>query len=207
MLKEGQRDQVRMLQKNTLVRVFVPMDLETTLILLDFGLDARIGQHGREVTGRGVVNGLEIEYYLAPAIQEGTIVAQVFVKGKTLVPASTTLAQEQVAATAYPDSFNPIVSASLLSHKPDTEVLYNGQLGAEDVVKLLMVGYHPEGYRLRGNHEIMAEYSPEEFLNWYAGYKSRQAQMKSGTEPGSSRDPKKVMGRLSKPKGWDAADD
>ena len=206
MLKEGHRDQVAMMQKNTLVRLFLPLDVATTLTLLTYGLDSRVGGK-KEVTGKGVLPVLEAEYYLEDAAQEGTVVVQVWVKGKYLYPGSTTTRYEQIAAQKYPDSFNPTVSLALLDRDRNTEVLINGQIGAEDVVKIYLVGYHPEGLRLTGEHSVQAEYSPEEFLNWYTGFKSRQAQMKSGTEPGSSRDPKKVMGRLSQPKGWVASDD
>lgn len=208
MLREGMSDQVRMLQKNTLVRLFIPLDMQTAFTLMTRGLDSRPYGH-REASGIGVVRVLEVEYYPDRAAKEGTVVVQVFVKGKNLYPASTTTREVNIASQKYPDSFNPAVTMALLDRRDETEVFLNGQLGIDDVIKVMLIGYDAEGHRLPGHAEgvVQDEFTAEEFLQWHQGYLSRQAQMRSGTEPGSSRDPRKVIGRMNRPQGWVASDD
>lgn len=187
MLIEGQGHQVAMLQKRTPIRVFIPMDLERAIELMKYGLDSRPGNVQRELSGKGVVRALEVEYNLDTAAKEGAIVVGVTIQGRHMYPATSSSRLEQYASQRYPKSFNPVVSHLLLDNPPDNEVILNAQISLSDVTKFYLIRYDGEGYHDRTNTQVKGALTPEEFQEWLILLRGRHAEMKSGQTAGNHR--------------------
>lgn len=130
-LIEGQKEQIASLSPSAPVNLFHPTDINGAANLL---------------TQQNKPEHYQVYPSLQPAVKRSNIVVQFYGQGKHL-ESSRLASHEAQAKKEYPDSFNPIVSFTMLSLNP--MVYYNGMITPSNIDKIfVMQDGRPEAMRV-----------------------------------------------------------
>lgn len=154
-LAEGQKEQIAGLRPNAPVTLYHPTDVEGA---------AQI------VTSRGAPEYFVVMPALKYAVRHGDVVIQFYGRGKDLEAsreASRSHGDQQYAQQSYPDSFNPLVSFTLLSQRP--RAIYTGQISPSNIDKIYVMQ--------DGKPDPM---SPERFLSYIISLRGDKQRLKPG---------------------------
>lgn len=130
-LIEGQKEQIAGLSPNAPVNLFYPTDINGAANLL---------------TQQNKPDHYQVYPSLQSAVKRGSIVVQFYGQGKHL-ESSRLAGHEAQARKEYPDSFNPVVSFTMLSLNP--MVYYNGMIAPSNIDQIfVMQDGRPEAMRI-----------------------------------------------------------
>ncbi len=124
-LIEGQKEQIAGLRPSAPVALYYPTDVEGAANI---------------VTQHNVPEQYEVMPALKHAVQHSDVVVQFYGRGKDLEAprgASRSHGDQHYAQQAYPDSFNPLVSFTLLSQRPS--VIYTGLVSPSNIEKIYVM--------------------------------------------------------------------